>query len=64
MFDRKLTFFLMKKGIHIMSKNGICHRTTYYSIFNMSACRKPEKHNDLPNKQWSNILNYVYFIMF
>jgi len=42
----------------------------------MSLCRKPEIQNDLPkitkikwicyffNKQWSNILNYVYFIMF
>jgi len=42
----------------------------------MSSCRKPEIQNDLPkltnikwicyffNKQWSKIINYVYFIIF
>ena len=35
----------MKKGIHIKS---ICHRTTFYFIFNMSSCRKPEIQNALP----------------
>jgi len=72
----------MNKGIHIMNpkkpkKIKQCHRTTLYSIFNMSSCRKPEIQNDLHkitkikcicyfifNKQWSKILNYVYFIMF
>jgi len=36
----------MKKGIHIMNPS-ICHRTTLYSIFNMSSCRKPAIQNDL-----------------
>ena len=26
----------------------IRHRNTFYSIFNMSSCRKPEIHNDFP----------------
>ena len=34
-FYRKLIFFL-------------CHRTTFYSIFNMSSCRKPEINTNLP----------------
>ena len=42
----------MKKGIHIMNQNKekkkYCHLTTFYSIFNMSSCRKPEIQNDLP----------------
>ena len=43
----------MNKGIHIMNnKKGktksICHRTTFYSIFNMSSFRKPEIQNGLP----------------
>jgi len=29
-------------------KQSLCHRTTCYSIFNMSLCRKPELPNDLP----------------
>ena len=41
----------MKKGIHIMnskkSKKSICHRTSFYSIFDMSSCKKPEIQNDL-----------------
>jgi len=36
----------MKKGIHIMNpekqKHCICHRTTFYSIFDMSSCIKPK----------------------
>ena len=48
----KVDFFLMKKGIHIMNpkkqKKRICHHTPFYSIFNMSSCRKPEIQNDLP----------------
>jgi len=69
----------MKKGIHIMNpkkQKCICHRTTFYAIFNMSSCRKPEIQNDLPkitkikwicfffkNKLWSKI-TMVFFIMF
>jgi len=34
----------MKKDIHIVNlkkqKESICRRTTFYSIFNMSSCRK------------------------
>ena len=57
-------------------QKSICHRTSLYSIFDMSSCRKPEIQNVLPkspkssefaktfNKLWSKILNYVYFIMF
>ena len=37
------TYYESKK-----TKIGICHRTTYYSIFNMSSCRKPEYNNELP----------------
>ena len=41
--------FLMKKGKHIMNpKKALCYRTTFYSIFNMSLCRKPEIQNYLP----------------
>ena len=29
-------------------KKYICHRTTFYSIFNMSSCRKPKIQKDLP----------------
>ena len=44
----------MKKGIPIMNpKKRICHRTTFYSIFNMSSCRKPEMQNDLPSPNLS-----------
>ena len=42
----------MKKGIHIVNlkqQKGICHRTTFYSIFNMSSCRKPELHQHQVN---------------
>jgi len=42
----------MKKSIKYYesqkAKTSICHRTTFYSIFNMSLCRKPEIQNDLP----------------
>ena len=53
LFDRKLIFFLTKKGTHIVNlkkaKTDSCHRTTFYSIFNMSSSRKPEVYTkDLP----------------
>ena len=39
----------MKKGIHIVNlKKSICHRTTFYVVFNMSSCRKPEIQNGFP----------------
>ena len=42
----------MNKGINSMdpkSKKRISHRTTFYSIFNISSCYcKPELQNDLP----------------
>ena len=71
--------FVLWRKVYILwiqkSKKSICHRTTFYSIFNMSSCRKPEIHNDLPKiikikwicyekKQWSKFLNCVYFILF
>jgi len=55
----------MKNGIHIINpKISICHRTTFYFIFNMNSC-KARNTNDLPKitKIKSKILNYVYFIM-
>jgi len=65
----------MKKGIHIVNlkRQNIYHSTTVYSIFNMSSCRMSEIRNDFHkdqvkllffNKQWSKMLNYVYFDMF
>ena len=48
---RKWFFFLWRKVYILLiqkSKNKACHRTTFYSIFNMSSFRKPEIHNDLP----------------
>ena len=46
MFNRKLIFFLMKKGIHIMNpKKDI---SPYFFLFDMSSCGKPAIHNDLP----------------
>ena len=41
----------MKKGIHIMNQKKQTSMSPYYffySIFNMSSCRKPEIKNDLP----------------
>jgi len=42
----------MKKGIHIMnqkkSKAKYMSPYYFYSIFNMSSCRKPEIQNDFP----------------
>ena len=43
----------MKKGIHTMNKKislkkCICHRITFYFIFNMNSCRKLKIQNDLP----------------
>ena len=62
--------------IYLKEQTSTCHRTTLYSIFKMSSCRKPEIQYDLPkitqikwiclkeiNKQWSKILNYVDFII-
>ena len=50
---QKVDFFLTKKGTHIVNlkkvKTDSCHRTTFYSIFNMSSSRKPEVYTkDLP----------------
>ena len=71
LYEERYTYYESKK-----SKKCICHRTSFYSIFDMSSCRKPEIQNDLPklikikwicdcfNKQWSKSHNYVYFIMF
>jgi len=64
----------MKKGIHIVylkkQNKSICHHTTFYSIFNMSSCRKLEIQNYLPKitqikwicyyKKWSKILCWFY----
>ena len=53
-------FFFMKKGIHIVnlkSKMKICHLTTFYSIFIMCSCRKPELQQDLP-KITKNQMNF------
>ena len=36
----------MKKSIHIINQKN--HPTTFYSIFNMSSCRKTEIQTDLP----------------
>ena len=38
----------MKNDESKKCNNSICHRTTLYSIFDMSSCRKPEIQNDLP----------------
>jgi len=69
----------MKKGIHIINpkqQERIYHHTSFYSICDMSSCRKSEIQHDLPkitkikwicyffNKQWQKILNYVCIIMF
>jgi len=35
-------FFLMKKAIHIMNKRKQNKYPSFYSMFNMSSCRKPE----------------------
>ena len=61
-------FFLWRKVIVNLKKkkNGIFYRTIFYSILNISSCRKPDIHYDLlkitkitKNKQLSKILNYV-----
>ena len=45
LFNRKLILFLWRM-VYILwiqnSKISIYHRTTFYSIFNMSSCRKAE----------------------
>ena len=50
MFDGNFFIIIMKKGIHIIKKQNksIFHLTTFYSVFNMSSCRKPEIQTDLP----------------
>ena len=55
----------MKKGIHIVnlkSKMKICHLTTFYSIFIMCSCRKPEIQQDLP-KLTKNQMNLPFFLI-
>jgi len=56
----------MKKDIHIVNlkkqKESICRRTTFYSIFNMSSCRKSK------NTKWfglnhPNQLNLVLLFL-
>ena len=45
-------FFFLWRKVYILfikkAKKSTCHRTTFYSIFNMSSCRKLEIQNDLP----------------
>jgi len=51
MFDIKLIFSYEERYTYYESKKAKkdkCHNTTFYSIFNMSSCRKPEIQNDLP----------------
>ena len=41
----------MKKDkliVNLKSTKSICHRTTFYSIFNTSSSRNPGIQNDLP----------------
>jgi len=77
MFDRKLTFCLMKKGIHIMNpkkqkKVYVTVILVLYSIFNIThvespkykiICLKSPNSSEIAkkNEQWSKILSYVYF---
>ena len=42
-YEERCTYCLSKTA-----KISICHRTTFYSVFNMSSCRKLEIQNDLP----------------
>ena len=49
LLDRKLIFFYEERYTYYESKkakNKLCHHTTYYSIFNVSSCRKPEIQNE------------------
>jgi len=67
MFDRKFGFILMKKGIHIMNPKKphtkrICRHTTFYSIINMSSCRKLEIQTDFP--KITKISGQKYLTMF
>ena len=42
---------ILIKGVHLTNfkKNcSICYRTSFYSIFDMSSCIKPEIQKDLP----------------
>ena len=52
--QKKVDFFLMKKGVHIMNQkeqNKVYVTVLFfYSIFNTSSCRKPEIQNDLPKR--------------
>ena len=48
---KKIDFFLLKKGKHIVylkKQKKWYVITPFYSIFNMSSCRKPKIQNDLP----------------
>ena len=42
-YEERYTYCLSRKA-----KINKCHRTTFYSVFNMSSCRKLEIHTDLP----------------
>ena len=42
-YEERYTYYESKKA-----KKGKCHRTTFYSIFNMSSCRKSAMQNGLP----------------
>ena len=50
-FETKKTV-LIKKGIYIVylkkQKISICHRTTFYVVFNMGSFRKVKIQNELP----------------
>ena len=51
-FEKKCSiesWFFLSRKVYILfmekSKNSTCHRSTFYSIFNMSSCKKPEIQN-------------------
>ena len=41
-YEKRYTYYESKKALYIYLS------TTFYSLFNMSSCRKPEIQNDLP----------------
>ena len=55
----------MKKGTHIVNlkkqETSICHRTIFYSIFNMSSYRKPEIQNPLTKITKVKLICYFVF---
>ena len=55
--------FFIKKGIYIVylkkQKISICHRTTFYVVFNMGSFRKVKIQNDLP-KITQNQVNLLF----